>query len=234
MQPNYNPNLLINPFSDFDDDEYEQAMEMGDRFFGVGKPKKPLSKAEQDKENFVTLNDNYGEYLDPESILAIFNQCGRDMDQTISTIEDVIGSSNDVIGGDFTDGTNSANGLFGNDSGSGSGGDSALPCEFWADNGWCVRGCTHHHETAGFPCVYYNKDFKFCSGGKKCKFLHTTIEEQLARMRADEDDQELYMNYDDMYKYDKLDKAFANFLRQVKDAHPSVFGPLVDSVFDYM
>lgn len=224
---NFNPNLSVNPFSEFDDDDdnYELAMEMGDRFFGSRSRRKPLSKAEQDQENFVLLNDNYGEYLDPDSILTIFNQCGRDMDQTISTIEEVIGSSTDVINGDGQ-----------GNSGMGPAGtaEEDTACEFWGSNGWCIRGCNHLHDAIGYPCIYYNKTYRLCPGGKKCKFLHTTREEQLERIDADADDSQSYMNYEGMYDYKKLSKEFANFLKQIKENHNTVCGPLVDMVFDYM
>ena len=230
---NFNPNLSVNPFTDFDDDdEYEQAMEMGDRFFGSRGHRKPLSKAEQDQENFVLLNDNYGEYLDPPSILAIFDQCGRDMDQTITTIEEVIGSSTNIIDGDSSTGSGGGGGS--SSSFAAAEVESNTPCEFWGDNGWCIRGCNHLHDTVGYPCIYYNRKYKICPGGKKCKFMHETIDEQMARIECDADDSQTYMNYEGMYKYEKLSKDFANFLRQIKENHDSVCGPLIDIVFDYM
>ena len=226
---NFNPNLSFNPFCGFDDDddeEYERAMEMGDRFFCTRRSRAPLSKAEQDKENFVILNDDYGDYLDPESILAIFNQCGRNMDQTISTIEDVINSSADVISEDGS--APSENGDANGPS------ECDVPCEFWASNGWCVRGCKHFHETYNYPCIYYDRKRRLCPGGKKCKFLHETPEEQEQRMKADKDGSEDYLFYEGMYDYSKLSKAFADFLKQIKANHDNVAGPLIDIVFDYI
>lgn len=226
---NFDPNLNFNPFYGFDDDdddEYERALEMGDRFFGSGRPRAPLSKAEQDKENFVLLNDNYGNFLDPESILAIFNQCGRNMDQTIVTIEEVISASTDVI---------SEGGAAASENGDVTGSsESDVPCEFWASNGWCVRGCKHFHETYNYPCIYYDRKRRLCPGGKKCKFLHETPAEQEQRMKADEDGSGDYLFYEGMYNYSKLSKAFADFLKQIKANHDNVAGPLIDIVFDYI
>lgn len=229
MEPNFN--LCTNPFSEFDDDEDEQGMEKGDRFFGSRSRSKPLTKAELDQENFVILNDEYGEYLDPESILSIFNSCGRDMDQTIDTIEEVITSSPSVISSE-----NSGGGSLGEDAMRGGGGalSESEPCQFWLDNGWCVRRCTQIHNPEGIPCIYYNDKYKFCPAGSKCMFLHTTIEEQNARIDRNADNSLWYLNDDDVYNYDVLDKSFADFLKQIKANHGRVFGPLIDTVFDYM